>query len=111
MFVRHGAINQITVSRHHHRGRGRVAFPFVFLFLAALFALGCKSEHPKRLSPSQVHGITREMVHASAGFGKKPGDIATQLQLTARMRIASIIFLWRRPRALASNPSENRWPA
>ncbi len=80
MLVQRGTTTQITVSRHRQRTRRRIAFPFVFLFLVALFAWGCKSEHPKRLSPSQVHAITREMVHASAGFGKKPGDIATQLQ-------------------------------
>jgi uncharacterized protein len=49
-------------------------------FVAALFSWGCKSEHPKHLSPNQVHAVTREMMRASAGFSKQPGDIASHLQ-------------------------------
>ena len=56
------------------------AIPWALLFVVALCAWGCKSEQQKRLSASQVHAITREMMHAAAGFGKQPGDIASHLQ-------------------------------
>jgi len=52
----------------------------VLLFAVALFSWGCKKESQRHLSPGQVHAITREMMHASAGFGKQPGDIASHLQ-------------------------------
>ena len=80
MFVRRGATNQISVFQRQRRKRCRAAVPFAFFVLAALFSWGCRSEHPKRLSPSQVHAITREMMRASGGFGKQPGDIASHLQ-------------------------------
>ncbi len=48
--------------------------------MVALFFSGCKNEQEKRLSPSRVHAITRQMMHAAAGFGKQPGDIASHLQ-------------------------------
>src|SRR5580704_15660668 len=57
-----------------------MGFPLAWLFVAALLSWGCKSEQQKRLSPGRVHGITREMMRASAGFGKQPGDIASHLQ-------------------------------
>jgi len=44
----------------------------------ALLAWGCKRE--RGLSPSRVHAITREMMHAAARFGGQPGDIAAHLQ-------------------------------
>jgi polysaccharide deacetylase 2 family uncharacterized protein YibQ len=50
------------------------------LFVVSLFSCGCKSEQQKRLSPGQVHSITREMIHASSGFGKRPGDISSRLR-------------------------------
>jgi polysaccharide deacetylase 2 family uncharacterized protein YibQ len=77
---RRGATNRIFAFQRDCRGTFCEAVPFALLFVAALFFWGCKSEHPKRLSPSQVHAITREMMHASAGFGKPPGDIASHLQ-------------------------------
>jgi len=46
----------------------------------ALFSWGCKTEQQRGLTPARVHGITREMARASAGFGKQPGDIAAHLQ-------------------------------
>lgn len=80
MFVRRGATNQISgFQSERHRGC-RSAVPFAFFFLALLFSCSSKSEHPKGLSPGQVHAITREMMRASAGFGKQPGDIASHLQ-------------------------------
>ncbi|MGC1484434.1 MAG: divergent polysaccharide deacetylase family protein [Candidatus Acidiferrum sp.] len=48
--------------------------------MLALLSWGCKNELEKRLSPSRVHAITREMMHAAAAFGKQPGDIASHLQ-------------------------------
>ena len=83
MFVRRGAINRIFAFQRDRRSRFRAAVPFVLFFVAALFSCGCKSEHPKRLSPIQVHAITREMMRASAGFSKQPGDIASHLQFDA----------------------------
>jgi polysaccharide deacetylase 2 family uncharacterized protein YibQ len=80
VFVRRGATNQIPVFQSERRRRSSSAAPLAFFVLAALFSCSCKSEHPKRLSPSQVHAITREMMHTSAGFGKQPGDIASRLQ-------------------------------
>lgn len=55
-------------------------FPFAMLLVAALLIPGCKNEQEKRLSPSRVHAITRQMMHAAAGFGEKPGDLAAHLQ-------------------------------
>ena len=52
----------------------------VLLSVAALFSWGCRNEQPKRLSPARVHGITREMMRASATFDKRPGDLASHLQ-------------------------------
>ncbi len=80
MLVRRGSTNQTSAFQRDRRGRLRSAVPFVLLVVAALFFWGCKSEQQKRLSPSQVHGITREMMHAAAGFGKRPGDVASHLQ-------------------------------
>src|SRR5580704_1256896 len=57
-----------------------MALPLALLFVGALLSWGCKSEQEKRLSPARVHGITREMMRASAGFGKQPGDLASHLQ-------------------------------
>jgi len=56
------------------------AAPFALLFFAAFVACGCKSKPEKGLSPGRVHAITREMLHASAGFAKQPGNIAAHLQ-------------------------------
>jgi hypothetical protein len=56
------------------------ALPLVLLFVGALLSWGCKNEQQKRLSPARVHGITREMMRASSGFGKRPGDLASHLQ-------------------------------
>jgi uncharacterized protein len=81
VLVRGGATTRILAfPRDRRRGRLLVAAPFALLLVAALFSWGCKSEHPKKLTPSQVHAITREMMRASAGFGKQPGDIASHLQ-------------------------------
>ncbi|MGC1618497.1 MAG: divergent polysaccharide deacetylase family protein [Candidatus Acidiferrum sp.] len=49
----------------------------------AFFSSGCKTEQEGRLSPGRVHAITREMVHAAAGFSRNPGDIAAHLQFDA----------------------------
>jgi polysaccharide deacetylase 2 family uncharacterized protein YibQ len=48
--------------------------------MVALFSWSCKNEQQKHLSPSQVHAVTREMMHASAGFGKQSGNIASHLR-------------------------------
>jgi polysaccharide deacetylase 2 family uncharacterized protein YibQ len=80
VFVRRRATTLIIAFRCDRLGRFRAAVPFALLLFAALFSWGCKSEHPKRLSPAQVHAITREMMRASAGFGKQSGDIASHLQ-------------------------------
>jgi polysaccharide deacetylase 2 family uncharacterized protein YibQ len=76
VFLGRGATNQRSGFQRERRS----AAIFAFFVLAALFFCSCKSEHPKRLSPGQVHAITREMMRASAGFGKQPGDIASRLQ-------------------------------
>jgi uncharacterized protein len=80
VFVRRGATNTISVFQREHRRLCCNAVPFTFFFLAALFSWGCKSEQHNRLSPGQVHTITREMMRASASFGKRPGDMASHLQ-------------------------------
>ena len=80
MFVRRAATTQISACQCEPPGRRLAAFPLVLLLVAALLSWGCKSEQQKRLSPGRVHGITREMMHASAGFGKQPGDISSHLQ-------------------------------
>jgi len=78
--VQRGSTNQFSSLQRGWRGRVCSAAPFVFLLVLALLFAGCKSEQQRRLSPSRVHAITREMMHASAGFEKKPGDIAAHLQ-------------------------------
>lgn len=80
MLVRRGVTTQIPACQCEGHRRRFIAFPLTLLFVAALFSWGCKSEQQKRLSPGRIHGITREMMHASAGFGKQPGDIASHLQ-------------------------------
>ena len=80
MFVRREATTQISACQCERPGRRFMVFPLALLFVAALLSWGCKSEQQKRLSPGRVHGITREMMRASAGFGKQPGDFASHLQ-------------------------------
>lgn len=54
---------------------------FCVLLIAFLVAAGCKKEKEARsLTPEQVHVITRQMVRASASFGKGRGDVASRLQ-------------------------------
>jgi polysaccharide deacetylase 2 family uncharacterized protein YibQ len=79
VLVRRGTTSQIA-DIPFSNGIRRNLFPFILLLAAALLFWGCKTEQQKRLSPSQVHAVTREMVHASASFGKYSGDIAPRLQ-------------------------------
>jgi uncharacterized protein len=44
------------------------------------FLYGCGREKPKRLSPGQVHGITREMMRAAGTSGEAPGSVSSHLQ-------------------------------
>jgi polysaccharide deacetylase 2 family uncharacterized protein YibQ len=80
VFVRREATTQISACQGQRPGGRLITFPLAWLFVAALLSWGCKSEQQKRLSPGRVHGITREMMRASAGFGKQPGDLASHLQ-------------------------------
>jgi polysaccharide deacetylase 2 family uncharacterized protein YibQ len=80
VIVRREESTQISACQGEHPGRRLMAFPLALLFVAALLSWGCKSEQAKPLSPGRVHGITREMMRASAGFGKRPGDLASRLQ-------------------------------
>jgi polysaccharide deacetylase 2 family uncharacterized protein YibQ len=80
VLVRLGSTNRVLASQSAVRVRFPAAIPLVLFLAASLFLWGCKSEHAKRLSPGQVHAITREMMHASAGFSKQPGDIVSHLQ-------------------------------
>jgi polysaccharide deacetylase 2 family uncharacterized protein YibQ len=80
VLVRRGATNRIFAFQRDRSGSFRAAISFILFLAASLLFWGCKSEHPKRLSPSQVHAITREMMRASAGFSKQPGNIASHLQ-------------------------------
>jgi polysaccharide deacetylase 2 family uncharacterized protein YibQ len=80
VFVWRGATNQVSAIQRERFRKYCAAVPIAFLIVGALFSWGCKSEHAKRLSPAQVHAITREMMHASADFGKQPGDISSHLQ-------------------------------
>jgi len=80
VFVRREATTQIFACQGQRPGGRLITFPLAWLFVAALLSWGCKSEQQKRLSPGRVHGITREMMRASAGFGKQPGDLASHLQ-------------------------------
>ena len=80
MLVRRGSTNRTSAFRPECRRRSCYAFPVALLFVVSLFSCGCKSEQQKRLSPGQVHSITREMIHASSGFGKRPGDISSRLR-------------------------------
>lgn len=80
MLARRGAIFQSSSFQQERSRRPFLAAPVVLLFAIALLFGGCKSEREKPLSPGRVHAITREMMHASAGFGKQPGDIASHVQ-------------------------------
>ena len=80
MFVRRSATTQISDFQAERGINLHAAIPLALLFAVALFSWGCKKDAQKHLSPGQVHAITREMMHASAGFGKQPGDIASHLQ-------------------------------
>lgn len=80
MHVRRGATNQFSTFQRKRRKHFCDAIPFASLLVVALFSWGCKTAPRVRLSPSQVHGITREMMHAAASYGKTPGDIASHLQ-------------------------------
>lgn len=80
MLGQRGITRLFSSFQRESRGQCRVAVSSALLLLVALLAWGCKSEQQKRLSPGQVHAITRQMMHTSAGFGKKPGDIAAHLQ-------------------------------
>ena len=80
MLVRRGATNPFFILGYEYRELGLVAIPLALVFLAVFFSSGCNGEPRRRLSPSQVHGITREMTHAAAGFSKAPGDISMHLQ-------------------------------
>jgi uncharacterized protein len=54
---------------------------FLFFLLPAIFlASGCKSERQTRLTATQVHAITRDMMRASSNFAKKPGSVTSRLQ-------------------------------
>jgi polysaccharide deacetylase 2 family uncharacterized protein YibQ len=80
VFVRRGSTTQTSVCQHERFPRRFIASPLALLLVVALFSWGCKREQQKRLSPGQVHSITREMIHASSGFGKQPGDISSHLR-------------------------------
>ena len=60
--------------------RWRAAVPFILLIALAFLSWGCRRTEERPLPPGRVHSITREMMHASAAFGKPPGDIAARLQ-------------------------------
>ncbi len=80
MLVRRGATTQITAFQRARCRCSSFALLLALLLVVALFSWGCKSEQHKPLSPGQVHSITREMIHASSGFGKQPGDISSRLR-------------------------------
>jgi Divergent polysaccharide deacetylase len=80
VLVQCGTTDQIPAFQRAARGRLRCSFLFVFLSALALLAWGCKNEQTKRLSPGQVHVVTREMMHASAGFAKQSTDIAARFE-------------------------------
>jgi polysaccharide deacetylase 2 family uncharacterized protein YibQ len=80
VFVPRGTTNPVIALARASYRRRCASFPCVFFVIVALFSWGCKSEQQRQLSPSQVHAVTREMMHASAGFGKQSGDIASHLQ-------------------------------
>jgi uncharacterized protein len=68
-------------SRRHRPSNFSVYFS---LFLLAVLASGCKHEPRARLSPAEVHAITRDMAQASANFAKKPGSIGSRLQFDGK---------------------------
>lgn len=76
---REAAIQSSTFLKRASSQR-RAAVPFVLLFALTLLASGCKTERERHLSPERVHAITREMMHAAAGFSNKPGNIAAHLE-------------------------------
>jgi uncharacterized protein len=80
VLVRRGTTNRIPAFPRAASGRRRRFFAFVFLSILTLLAWGCKNERAKRLSPRQVHLVTREMMHAAAAFPKQSSDLAAHFQ-------------------------------
>jgi uncharacterized protein len=78
--VRRGAIIRFCKLQRVCSTYSFIAFSSALLLVVSLFSWGCKSEPHKRLSPNQVHGITREMMRAAGSFSKAPADISSHLQ-------------------------------
>lgn len=80
MAVERGVTNRFIFFTSDRRSSRRAASTLAQLFVVAIFFGGCKSEQQNRLSPGRVHAITREMMHASEGFGKKAGAVSARLE-------------------------------
>lgn len=80
MAVERGATNRPTFFASDRRSSRGATLTLALLFVVGIFFGGCKSEQQKRLSPGRVHAITREMMHASEGFGKKAGAVSARLE-------------------------------
>lgn len=80
MLARRGAPSQFSLFQRESPLRFLSALALILVFAAVLLTWGCKNEQEKRLSPGRVHAVTREMMHAAAGFDKQPGNIAAHLQ-------------------------------
>jgi uncharacterized protein len=78
--VERGATSRPSFLPSDSRSLRRAALTLDLLFVVAIFFGGCKSEQQNRLSPGRVHAITREMMHASEGLGKKPGAVSAHFQ-------------------------------
>jgi len=79
VYVRRGA-QKPRLAKAFHGDQLRIRAPFLALLaVLALLASGCKSEKETRLSASQVHTITRQMMHA-ASASTKQADLTSHLQ-------------------------------
>lgn len=80
MLVRRGAQQSDPASCCFCAGAVRGLYFILLIVAPLLLASGCRNEKQSRLSPNQVHIITREMMRAAAPFNKQKGAIASHLQ-------------------------------
>lgn len=102
MAVERGATNRPIFFPSNSRASRREALTLALLYVVCIFFGGCKSEQQKRLSPGRVHAITREMMHASEGFGKKAGAVSARLEFDGtHPNLADQVFV-----TLSPSPSD-----
>lgn len=54
-----------------------LCFVLLLAFFSSLMAVGCKKSHPERLTPAEIHAITRELANAA----HSAAPVETQIQI------------------------------